>query len=225
LIIDRISEARLGVYMNNSIEALRKYCMSLAPIKFGFGDTDIRQLLGAAWENLGGAASGGMKANKLCRIEDLEWRPPFLTFTIERHGGTVNGSTRAELQDWEINVESAQATYSERRRQLYKSQPKLDIKPLVKEVVGKITQGKNNACLKWNGKARVKVLVGVVLPKDSCCQATLTGRRRRFQNALAESMQAAGWVQVGAAQAYVFQAAAASVVKARQKGREVQRAT
>jgi hypothetical protein len=46
----------------------------------------------------------------LYRAEDVAWTPPFLTFTLERHGGTVNGSSRAELHHWEVNIETGVAT-------------------------------------------------------------------------------------------------------------------
>jgi hypothetical protein len=31
----------------------------------------------------------------LGRMEEVVWEPPILSFTVERHGGTVQGSSRA----------------------------------------------------------------------------------------------------------------------------------
>ena len=45
-----------------------------------------------------------MWASKLGRMEKVEWQPPYLTFSIERHGATVKGSTRAELQNWQVDT-------------------------------------------------------------------------------------------------------------------------
>jgi hypothetical protein len=46
-----------------------------------------------------------MAGYKLSRMKDATWNPPILEFTIERHGGTALGSTRASLQRWEINMD------------------------------------------------------------------------------------------------------------------------
>jgi hypothetical protein len=68
--------------------------------------TDLDRLLAASWDEFTGDA-GGMEGDKLLgRIEDVTWQPPKFTFTIERHGGTLMGSTRAELQDWEVTSKS-----------------------------------------------------------------------------------------------------------------------
>lgn len=51
-----------------------------------------------------------MEAYKLLgRMEQVRWEPPVLSFIVERHGETVNGSTRAELQHWEVAVENRTA--------------------------------------------------------------------------------------------------------------------
>jgi hypothetical protein len=42
-------------------------------------------------------------------MEDLEWNPPMLSFIIERHGAMVLGSTRAENQRWEIDMNKMEA--------------------------------------------------------------------------------------------------------------------
>ena len=39
------------------------------------------------------------------RMEKVKWDPSFLRFVLERHGGTVNGSTRADLHYWVVNVD------------------------------------------------------------------------------------------------------------------------
>ena len=38
--------------------------------------------------------------------EDLTWDPPNLCFSIDRHGGTVMGSKRAERQTWMLNLQT-----------------------------------------------------------------------------------------------------------------------
>ena len=73
--------------------------------------------LAECWDHLTGSAEGGMTAAKVWRCEDLSWTPPILSFQIERHGGVVLGSKRAEMQTWTIDVTQATATlaYTGRR--------------------------------------------------------------------------------------------------------------
>ena len=66
----------------------------------------LSQLLAACWDDLEGGRVHGMNAGKLRRLEKAQWKPPTLEFLIERHGGTMMGSTRAELQLWEIHIEA-----------------------------------------------------------------------------------------------------------------------
>jgi hypothetical protein len=59
---------------------------------------ELVNLLAAAWDDLSIARGSGMEPDKLYdRMEKVHWEPPLLLFVIERHGGTVQGSTRAEL--------------------------------------------------------------------------------------------------------------------------------
>ena len=64
--------------------------------------TELEKALAGCWDDFTGD-SGGMTPSKLHdRMEEVFWEPPILDFVIERHGGTVMGSTRAELQYWTI---------------------------------------------------------------------------------------------------------------------------
>ncbi|MGC8633493.1 MAG: hypothetical protein ACP5VP_02315 [Candidatus Limnocylindrales bacterium] len=55
-----------------------------------------------------------MARSKLAHPESTPWRPPLLSFGIERHGGMPAGSTRGRPQDWTINLEEATAVVAER---------------------------------------------------------------------------------------------------------------
>lgn len=46
------------------------------------------------------------------RMESVTWTPPILTFRIERHSGTVNGSVYAEMQCWDVDCEQMSANYN-----------------------------------------------------------------------------------------------------------------
>lgn len=68
----------------------------------------LEQLLAACWHEFTGSLEGGMAGHKLRgRMEHVSWDPPVLSFTIERHGSTAMGSTRAEIQKWFVNFETA----------------------------------------------------------------------------------------------------------------------
>jgi hypothetical protein len=54
---------------------------------------ELETILASCWHELDQNHAGGMVAEKLYdRIEEVLPEPPLLTFTIERHGGTVRGS-------------------------------------------------------------------------------------------------------------------------------------
>ena len=61
--------------------------------------------LAGCWREFTGSASERMHAGKLGRMEAVRWDPPVLSFTIERHGAMSGGSTRAELQQWRIDLD------------------------------------------------------------------------------------------------------------------------
>jgi hypothetical protein len=86
------------------MQQLLEYLSTMSPGEIAdVGQLD--SLLAACWDQFDGGNAEGMEAYKLLgRMESISWNPPVLSFTIERHGGTVLGSTRADLQSWEVNV-------------------------------------------------------------------------------------------------------------------------
>lgn len=156
----------------------------------------VETLLVDAWDELDGSADGGMESYKLRgRMESLTWNPPILSFQIERHGGTANGSVYAEMQQWEIECEKGIANYdkfkSHRRQVAAKSSP-LKVEPIAKEIGNIIRCGKTDDRLKWLSSSEAKVLISEIIP-NNCCQQTLSGRRKRFYAALQREVAAAGW--------------------------------
>src|SRR5271157_472113 len=91
------------------MDELRNYLNTLEPGPVE-ETTHLERLLAEVWDDLGGD-NGGMAGIKLIRrMERVEWHRPILTFLIERHGGTVLGSTRAELQRWSVHLDRGTAT-------------------------------------------------------------------------------------------------------------------
>lgn len=158
----------------------------------------LDRLLADAWGEFSGD-DGGMEGRKLRgRMEEVQWQPPLLTFAIERHGGTVLGSTRATLQEWAVNVDKKTVACVEaRHRQLRPRQPRLDVAAIAEEIVSQIVNRQEDHRLKWYEDGRVRVLVGKVLPEESVVKQTLATRRKRFRSALKERLAHHGWQECG----------------------------
>lgn len=151
-------------------------------------------LLGCCWDHLVGGNDGGMKIEKLSgRIEGMKWSPPHLTFEIERHGGVVLGSKRAEMQVWTVDVERETATLEKGRfRQMRPNAARLDVRPIAEEIARLIRDGVQDSRLRWNGPDVVNVEIGQIIP-DAFPQATVGGRRKRLHKALVSVLGSNGW--------------------------------
>src|SRR4051812_47015376 len=101
------------------MDNLKKHLAKFTPGRISETE-EIESLLAPCWDDLDGSDEGGMDGDKLLgRMEKVVWSPPVLTFVIERHGGTVNGSTRAELQHWTVDLDAGTAEIAESKtRQL-----------------------------------------------------------------------------------------------------------
>lgn len=180
--------------MDNCMEQLRDFLMSrqAGPMS---RTAQLGRLLTACWNEFSGSEAEGMKAEKLSgRMETVQWESPVLTFIIERHGGTVNGSSRAERHMWTLNVETRTASCKiVGHRQLRPMQRKLYVRPMAKEVAQLIIDRQEDERLKWNKDGSVCVQIGKVLPESSAAEQTLTARRKRFRQALDEQLLNAGW--------------------------------
>jgi hypothetical protein len=132
-----------------------------------------------------------MTAWKLHRPEDLSWNPPFLSFTIERHGAAMLGSSRAELHKWTVDLDKETAGCAQGRyRQLRAIAPRLNVKPIAARVRDAVQQGPAASCalvkdgiVVWNGNNQLSIKHGALIPGGGYEQ-TVAGRRRRFRNEL-----------------------------------------
>ena len=167
----------------------------------------VRSLLAACWHLFGGHDETKMEAYKLERMEQVTWCKPELSLVIERHGGTKGGSSRAELQQWLVNLETRQIHRSESRiRQLRKAAPRLDIAELVGRLVATIESGgPPPSWLRRDGtdsnSVQIVVIVVSKIPELTVGpdkpKKTIEGRRKRFRAALTEILEKRGWVEVG----------------------------
>ena len=172
--------------------------LSTGPI----GDTSkLESLLMDCWDDFSGSGEGGMKTYKLSgRIEQPTWDSPLLSFKIERHGGTVQGSSRAEMQRWTVDTvlktsRVAEAGY----RQLTPRQSswtKADAMEAAKEVSELIEHNSEDELVTWLKNGGVKVMISEIVP-DNAASQTVIGRRKRFWKCLDELL-GPSWSRTGA---------------------------
>ena len=151
-------------------------------------------LLADCWSSFEGSNAEGMQAYKLHdRMEDVDWNAPILTFTIERHGGTVMGSSRAELHEWTLDLDKQTAhCATARSRQVEPRAKALNVKPIADELAGLIADKCSDPRLKWLNELEVHVLIGKIIPADGP-KETVAGQRKRLRAALTKNLNVLGW--------------------------------
>jgi len=156
--------------------------------------------LAGQWHRLDGSREGGMQPHKLLgRMEQVTWNPPILRFVIERHGGTMCGSTRAELQHWEVNVHAETAEIVKTgHRQLHSMAPRISIKGLAEEIAQAILSGvKHRGYSSDKSGGNIVVDASLLFPTGSGFKRTVEGRRMRLCDYIAAILAEHGWRKVG----------------------------
>jgi hypothetical protein len=182
------------------IEALRT-ALSTCPAGSVEGDAHVavEHALADAWDGLVGSNVHGMTARKLLgRTERLVWRTPILSFVIERHGALVGGgSTRGELQEWEVNTRTANAVCSRvGRRQLTPMAARLNVSTLVDGVAAALVDRRiAHPAVVWLSDDRVRVVPTHIDELQSGFKQTIAGRRKRFISALDARLVEQGWTR------------------------------
>ena len=98
------------------------------------------------------------------RIEQPAWEPPVLTFVIERHGGTAQGSLRADLQTWIVDLDAGTAKPATTgRRQLRPMSPRLDVRAIAADLTKAIASGASDPRLEWKNATTVRVRISTVI--------------------------------------------------------------
>jgi len=153
------------------------------------GDVDnlVLAIISSIWTYFPDHDDTSMSSDKLLRWENPEWNDPFLTFKIERHGGTVNGSSRAFVHTWQVDFKQGIAKIIHRtHRQLEQASKRLNVKPLAEKCSQLIESEAVHELLKWShGGQRVQIQISKVIVDDGY-QQTVAGRRKRFRLAVDE---------------------------------------
>ncbi len=180
------------------LAALRELLEQLPPGPVVDSAEEVVRALARCWSELAGSYETAMADYKLYRAEKMRWEPPDLTFIVARHGGTVMGSSRAELQQWTVDVEHGQAIRgSAGFRQLNPKDRPLRTAPLVAEILKKVVAGVDDDRLRWESpgdRTIVRVLVSQFITGQVL--QTEQGRRRRFRAAFEKALSAVGWASV-----------------------------
>lgn len=164
--------------------------------------TEIERPLADCWTEFIGHDENGMEPYKLIgRMENVEWQPPILSFILERHGGTVLGSTRAEVQRWQIDFDQmvAECTTSGHRQVGTMAEPvrQDDLQKLAEQIAVLIENGATDDRLNWKDSNTVHVVVEQIIPTKSGFKRTVQGRRKRFREALEKALAKSGWEHIG----------------------------
>jgi len=181
--------------MTEPLDALREWLSTRnpGPIPKSVRGT-LLPLLEDAWADLEGCEEQGMHAGKLPRAEQVRWDPPVLSFVIERHGGTVCGSTRAERQGWTVDLKTCSTEWEMvGHRQVTPMAPRLDVRPIAEEIVTLVRRSKNDPRLHWRADGSVHVVITRIIPDGSGVRRTVADRRKRLTRALDERFKDAGW--------------------------------
>jgi hypothetical protein len=179
--------------MENKIQNLKQFLEDKepGPVSEEF-QGELKNLLASCWYVFDGSTENKMSMSKVYRMESPEWDPPFLSFTIERHGGTALGSSRAELQRWKLNIDEKSAVCGPcGYRQVSPRSAPWKAEPVGEELAGLILKGKKDPRLKWYDKGKVEVLNSVFIPDGP--KMTTEGRRKRLYAALERILVPAGW--------------------------------
>jgi hypothetical protein len=121
---------------------LKKHLFALAPGEIAETGSVTALLAGCGHEFVG-AESQRIHAGKLGRMEGVSWAPPVLSFRTERHGAVGMGSTRAELQNWRVDLDRKTAK-CERSRSYRQALPRAEgvrIEPVARELAESISAG------------------------------------------------------------------------------------
>ena len=155
----------------------------------------VESLLIDCWGELDGSRENGMEEYKLSgRMESVEWRPPLLTFTIERHGAIALGGTRAELQHWQVDLDAMTARMSgSGRRQLKPMADRLPVKEMASEIAQAILDGDEHEAVKCLDPKTVRIQTSLIFPTGSGHKKTIEGRRNSLMKNIEDLLATTGW--------------------------------
>ena len=144
-----------------------------------------------------------MTARKYRVREAFLWQPPCLVFEIERHGAAVQGSSRAEVQTWILDLDRHLATHRiDGYRQINARDGRLDVDAIAGELARDIRERRKNMRLQWIGEFRVRVYTEQAIPETN--RQTTISRRKKFRVRLEHHLRP-DWTRVKNGNRLVFE--------------------
>lgn len=179
--------------MAENIDALIEFMQAIPEGELAEGAaSSVLSRLSKCWNLFAGSIEEGTLPKKVLRGESVCWKPPQLTFTLERHGATVNGSSRADLHHWVVDLQKRTAIIELiGKRQLSPMSKRLDVKALAEAVKYRISSREEHPSLAWVSDTEVMLNMNELIPLEN--RQTTQSRRKRFRLAITECMGDAGW--------------------------------
>jgi hypothetical protein len=119
---------------------------------------------------------------------------------VERPGRAVQGSTRAELQHWAVNLDEKSATIVEtRQRQLTPAARRVErdeMRAVAERLADLIATNHEDDAIEWRPDGSVHVVIARLIPGLGP-KRTVEGRRKRLKEALEMVLSRNGWVAEG----------------------------
>jgi hypothetical protein len=178
-----------------SLDAFLNYLVDRSEGWFSKADTlEVESLLSSCWDHLAGSRDGEMRAEKLNgRTDDLEWSPPRLTFSIERHAEAVTGSTTAAVQHWEVDLEQETAALIESGSgQIIRMDLRMDESSIVAaELAAAINEHRADTRIHWFAMDSVRISTHLAIPATK--GTNTIRRRRRFVAEIKQLLRPLDW--------------------------------
>lgn len=162
---------------------------------------ELVALLQQDWHLFDGHSATCMSADKLPRIEKLAWHHPVLSFEIVRHGAQKFGSKLAEVQHWQINLDSMQAvaeSIGHRRVAAFASPVRTtQVGLVVREISEALAAGVGQLTdlVQWCSPDKVRIDIARIFPNNGP-KKTLESRRNRLRGALRSRLDSEGWQEL-----------------------------
>ena len=107
-----------------------------------------------------------------------------------------HGVDSGELQHWEVDVDKRTAQIVKTgHRQLDSMAPRVSVKELAEEIAERILSGEDDERIKRLEDGSVKVLVSEIFPTGSGFRWTVSGRRKRLVQYVAERLSQERWIE------------------------------
>lgn len=173
--------------MAEDLSALRKRIYSLLASSLSYPSWELLKALRDWWTAMGTEFGTKMGAWKAGRIDEIDWWPPLLTFTITRHPGAWERRQRWTY-DFDSNRASVVSEWGLRQNAAYTTKQATED---AKEIVKALTSGRSHPCLQrkgdhvtiWLGRLPDTKPVPYVLP-----HRTAKGRQARLKKIIAEAL-------------------------------------